>query len=544
MPIMEAGKGLKKEKAMLGTRIVVIFSEFSDLDSLVDTVLDVLAQSASPFGLRFALPEGFEAVLEELPPELGGQIGTQPGLFFYKESLGLAGVCDALTDETHFLSLKGEHTFQNHWDKKLFRRYRRVQKGKPALLTAVVSSQEEGLPPQAYLPALKNEFAEDAVRLGRGLPLVAAAWPVRTLVVNPAVVFGSTDYLQKIETKSALLSFAAFAAGYSVYAVEVPLFCPRSKPKMRWLEQPGPGLLIPTHLQRFEQSAGFSFEKRKVGVRASLGLFTLEDDYAQKLPWRLKAIRRMEEWLARVRRSKIMFVTAFYHMPEAFKPTKLYTIRLSYLKAIKSLPLTLYAGGKEEHLLKKGFPNTFSYPDNALLPKGFLQEGMTALQHFKRNKLPLLARVSKSYPGFSHFAWVNCDILQHPVPAASVPNFSHLTDETIHLAVVEGVPDGSMMVVPQKHLKLLSREVHGLTQVDAAIKRSFSEESMLLRLLEKYPDLFTLHDMPQKHLLFATGLEPEFLEEETKRLLPDLLPEKREKWPAAQHEQEESYEES
>ncbi len=503
---------------MLGVRLLVVLSQCGGMEELADTVLGAVAAAARPFSLRFALPRGMEEILDQLPREAVGGVTLQNTLVFYEEEQGLAGVLPLLTDETHFLSLKGPYAFQEKWDQELLGRLQRLPERK-GLLTATLSGQEEALPPQAYLPAFGQVFREDGIRLARGLPLVCAEAPVKTLVVDPGLVAGLVDFLHQAELLEAWLSIAAFVAGFPVYALEQVVLWPIRKPPGRWLQRPGPDSLPKHFWARFEQFAGISLEQRLVGVRSSLGLFSNEGSYAQRMPMPKKLALQAKAILARVSRPTPLVVTAFVDLPDALKPTALYVLRFGFLRALTHLPLLLYVGGGQERSLRMHFPNAVSYPDNALLPKALLAQGMTPSQHMKRNKWLLLQRAMRTYLGFSHYAWLNFDALRHPICPQTRPDFSALMDGTVHLAVVEGELDGSFLVVPQGLLKLFSREVQGLTQMDAAAKRSFSEGSLLRRLVEKFPDLFTLHPMPRKGLLFMTGFEPWLLCEETRALL-------------------------
>ena len=510
--------------------ILVIFSELSHAEAVADTVRSALSHAAHPFGIRFGLPERFAGEAPPLPQEAGVGMPAGDSLLFYPEEDGLRGALPLLRNETHFLALKGAHEFGEKWDQGLLARLRKQKHGS-VLLTGMVSSPEEGS--QAFLPALSGNFGGPGVKLARGLPVVCGSAPVKTMLVNPAFFFGKTDFLRQAETEASLLSIAAFVAGYPVYALEKPLLWPVAKPKDRWLAKPGADVLPRPNLARFERLAGFSFDRKLAGVRATLGLFSTEDGYPQQLPARLTLARRAKALTARKSRSMPMAVTAFFEMPDALKPAVSYMIRFSYLRALSGLPLILYAGGRQERALRGMLPNTFSYPDNALLPKSLLWEGMTPMQHFQRNKLPLLQRAMNACPGFTHYAWVDFDILPHPVCPQAAPDFSALMDETVHLATVDGEPDGAFMVVPCRRLKLLVREVEALCQMDAALRRSFSERAMLKRLIQKFPDLFTLHPMPGKHLLFLTGFDPSLLSEEERARLAVLPPATRGAAPAA-----------
>ncbi len=508
---------------MLGIRLLLVFSKCPQPDELVDTVLDAVAHAARPFCLRFALPLGMEYLRQALPQEAVGGVSLQETLLFYPEDQGLAGVLPLLTDETHFLALKGPHAFLEKWDQGLLSRLDKLP-GQNVILTGHINAQEEGLPPQAYLPAFAEVFKENAVRIARGLPLVCAVAPVKTMVVEPGLIFGEVSFLRQAETQEELLSIAAFVAEYAVYALEKPLLQPLRRGGKRWLLMPSKDMLPTHYLARFEQFAGLSFEKRKVGVRSSLGLFATEDSYAQKASPSFLLAQQTKAILSRGRRLSLMLVTAFVDLPDASKPTLLYMLRFAFLRGLAQLPLLLYAGGNQERSLKLRFPNTLSYPDNSLLPRALLAEGMPPMQHFLRNKLPLLQRSMHAYLGFTHYAWVDFDILEHPICPQAMPDFTSLMDETVHLALVRGRPDSSFLLVPRQHLKLLTREVQALSQVDMAIKRNLSEEAMMIRLVEKFPDLFTLHPMPCRQLLFVMGFDPQLLSQEYRAVLADLPP--------------------
>jgi len=507
---------------MLGTRLLVIVSDCVQADALADLVLDAVSHAARPFSLRLALPLGTESILEELPREAIGGVTLQGTLRFYPHMEGLAGVLPLLTDETHFLFLKGLHAFSEKWDQGLLRRWQRLPSPQ-AVLTAWVSAANGDLPPQAYLPAM-GTVEEDAVEIVAGLPLVCASTVVKTMVINPGLLFGSTDFLRQAHIREDLLSIAAFVADYSVYAIDRPLLWPFYQPPKRYLRKPMADELPGHFLARFEQFAGLSFTKRLVGIRSNLGLFAQEEGYPQRMPTPLMLAQQAKAMLARTAHGMPMITSAFVDLPDSTKPTLLYMLRFAYLRALGRLPLLLYAGGSQARSLKLHFPNTVTYPDSALLPRSLMEEGMRPMEHFARSKFSLLQRSMRTYPGFSHYAWVDMDVLDHPICPTALPDFSALMDGTVHVAMVEGVPDGSFMVVPHQHIRLLVREAEALSQVDAAIKRSFSEAAMLGRLMEKFPDLFTLHPMPRKHLLFVSCLDPLLLSEEYKALLDHLSP--------------------
>ena len=195
-----------------------------------------------------------------------------------------------------------------------------------------------------------------------------------------------------------------------------------------------------------------------------------------------------------------------------------YMLRFGFLHAISSLPVLLYTGGAQERMLCSIHPNTRSFPTVLRSLK------LTPRQRLWYAKPQLLLKAAQAHAEFTHVAWLSLDALPHPVCPDAVPDFSHLMDSRIHLATVNGVPDTGFLLIPVKHVALIAREAAALAQIDVDAGRTPSEDSLWERLFLKFPDLFAIHRMPARGLLFLTAFDPRLLCHALRARLANLPP--------------------
>ena len=535
--------------------LLVVIASPLDASGAQETIHQARLHASRPSLLRFALPSALE-----------GQVDAgDSGLMFYDGSEPLIAAAALITDEKFFLHIAGPHAFSSRWDASLISALKQLS-DKPTLLTASMTSgshvsksvqaptrrmpklnpgglntlrqslpeirrrrsqppKEETIehPPEVCLPALKEILNESATVIGSGLPLVNGAGAVSTLLSDPAFVFGPAAFLFDCDLTLDTLSLSAYLSGYRVCVPETPLLWPQGDLPRRFLRIPS--VLPGTTISRFQQMIGMPSSQGMLGAKAALGLFGTADTYAQRMPASLMLSQKAYAARQQLLETHMpLMVSAFVDLPSPRYPLPFYQLRFGFLKCIESLPLLLYTGGSQERQLRASFLHTRSYPDNAVLPRALLAEGITPQQHFTRSKPLLLYHAVQRQVEFSHAAWVDMDILPHPVCPEAMPDFEPMMDDRIHLATVGGVPDASFVLMPVSLVPAVAREAKSITLLDAELKRGFSEELLWERLFMKKPEWFTIHPMPRRRLLFLSAFDPRFLSHAIRPLLRNLPP--------------------
>jgi len=533
--------------------ILVVLSMPIDAVQAQSTISRARAQAVRPALLRFALPVPFEGSVD----------AGDSGLCFYDGLEPLLNGALPLENEKYFLLINGEHDFAHRWDAALVSCLRSVS-DKPTLLTgsitrglpsapapkpeAVIPAAHslhtlrqalpeirrrrmsvpseppaEEHPPEVCLPAIKESLNDTEHVIGTGLPLVCSAAPVLTLLIDPAFVFGPVSFLSAEEVRLNTLSFSAFMEGYRCCVPDTPWLWPVTERPRRILHLPSGSNLPGTTPNRFRQLLGLDEGQSMLNAKATLGIFGNTDHYPQRMPPALRLSQKAHEAKKQLFETHLpLLVSAFVDLPNPRYPLPFYLLRFGFLRRIESLPLVLYTGGALERQLRASFPHTHSYPDNSVLPRTLLSEGMTSMQHFARSKPYLLHHAVQKQIEFTHVAWLDMDVLPHPVCTDALPDLEPLMDERIHMAAVNGVPDASFVMMPVKLATAVAREAKSITLLDAELKRGFSEELLWERLFIKRPQWFTIHPMPRRRLLFLSSFDPRFLSHAIRPLLKDL----------------------
>lgn len=521
---------------MFFARMLVILSSACSGTDAAYTLCQAMERAARPESLRFAVPEACRKDLEGF----AGQM-----MFYSGQMSDAAGWAQG---ETHFLLLGGRVDFCREWDRQLLRTLQRipgekvllsgcmerpmgsakkpVKKGlirpqaqdqpestkrfKPVQLEESISPDVHG---QALLPGLMETAAPNVFQIQPGLPLVCAEKPVRTLLMNPSFVFGPVDYLQSAGLETDTLSLQAYLTGYEVYVPTAASLWPSGRSVSAQLRLPE-RLLPGTTMARFAQLLGVG--RGTLGVKSNWGLFGASNTYPQTLPAGLR-MRQRRRGRGERERNLPLFVSAFVDLPQAHHPESAYLLRFGFLKELLCLPLLLFTGGRQERALRAMWPNTQSYPERAIREKMPMIRDVRS--SFLRSKVMLMHRATQRQVEFSHVAWVDMDVLPHPICPEAVPALKPMMDEHIHMATVDGTPDPSFVLIPSAMLKRLEEDVLSITHLDGELKRGFSQETLWIHLYQQHPQDFVFHPMPAQGMLLLSTFDRELLSAPLRRLL-------------------------
>lgn len=503
---------------MLEWRILIAAMELRSPEESAHIIKSAIQNAAKPTRLLFSLPMACQP--QDAQDELTALIDTLPrgDVRFFGEGEGVKAAVTPRSGATHVLLLRGAYQFDKGWDRVLIDRWERCQ-SPSAVLTGAISPLSDPYKPQCFLPALTGEFFGEGAILGLGVALVCSQAPVRTLLVNPNLIFARHAFFLNIPQETSTLSFACFAANVRVFALDRAVLYPLQAPRERRICRPPVRYLPGGSLDRFEKRVGFDPDTRTVGQKARWGYFDTDTAYPQALSpaatLKETALRPLKQHKMR----RLLMVSALVELPEPERQPLHYLTRFDYLRAIAGLSLIIYASGRFERSLRARFPSTLSYPERGLLPYDTRLAPMPPRAYFQRGKLPLLKRTLDVYSGYTHAVWVNADLLGHPICPQAGCDLRHLMDDKVHMATVDGCPDCSMLVVPAGHIKLLAREAVAINQLDVEMKLELSELSLINRLIAKFPDLFTLHPMSKRGMLLLTGFDSETLTRKEQALL-------------------------
>lgn len=245
---------------------------------------------------------------------------------------------------------------------------------------------------------------------------------------------------------------------------------------------------------------------------ARLGLTSPELTFPTCVPLPVKWQEAVHRLLCRNNQSRPMCATAYINLPVA--PPNLpeeYLCWFHYLSRIRAIPMTCYAEGDKLRQLTGQYPNLLEYKRRYALPLECALRPEEALNYLRLSRVFLLRKTREKYPNQTHYVWVDFGYQRYPVYEGAAVNWDAVCQETICLAMVGGVPDTSMIVVPAGRLDAVCQETLALCQAALEAGESLPwEQDLWLQMMQAHPDWFTPVELPgPRELLGLTMLSRE-----------------------------------
>ena len=122
----------------------------------------------------------------------------------------------------------------------------------------------------------------------------------------------------------------------------------------------------------------------------------------------------------------------------------------------------------------------------------------------KLSKAAILAKARDRELTHSHYIWLDADCVQVPLYAGSVFRFKQVCTDRIMIAMVNGEPDPTMFVVPEKLILTLAREMEARCLTFLNQRGDLPTETELWQLMiREHPDWFQLVVLPVQRQLFT-----------------------------------------
>ena len=404
-------------------------------------------------------------------------------------------------------------SFTRHWDMQLLRALRQCRRDSlfSAVLTGYLPRPQD--PVDAVCPVAADRFGEDgSVCFHRGTPLRYAERPLRSAFIHPDFCFAPAGFFREMLEEDGPLFLAAFRRKWEVYTLHRPLLhalydmpVPSCPP---FLAEEGavPGLI------RFEKRFSLRFSSRQLSAMARQGVFTADLTFPVHVPYAVRAQEALREVMGARRKSSPLCVTAFLSLPlPGANLREQYLCWFGYLSGLKNLPLLCYGDGETTRLIVPRHPNVLEYKRRYGLPIEGDIPPEEAMNFIRLCKPFILAQSREKFLHHSHYIWMDFGYLRYPVYERAAIEWDNLCGDTITLATVDGEPDLSMLVVPDRLVLTLCREIAALCNSRRNAGQPLPLESELWRtLMAEHPDWFRTVALPgPRELLTLTMMSRE-----------------------------------
>lgn len=473
-------------------RILILMSaeDFADAKTALYSARE---NAANPAALSFGvtLENEPDAEAQGLMAELGAI------QFLCPESNAWASMPELWQGESHVLMAHPAMRFTAKWDRKLLRELAycpNAEKGRN-VLTGCLPVREDPL--DAVCPVGADAFTVDGeLTFRHGTPLKYTSGMERGPFLHPDFVFGPAGFFRAMaQDNDDPLFLRAFEQGWHLYALTRPAI------RLVWDVAVPPCRISPEHplCEDFAKVFGVDFQRRVLSAQSRRGMVSEELNFRMKVPLSVSTrdmlLRLQQKLPFRKPEPDPLCVTLYTaDMPEE-------TLRwLKRLASLRHLPLLAYADPLQLRQITDFLPNVMEFK-----PRYMMEVPVDAPQIIQQlSKAAILAKARDRELTPSHYVWLDADCVQIPLYPHTFFRWSKVCTDKIMLAMVNGVPDPTMFVVPDGLILTLAREMEARCLTYLNQRGDLPTETQLWQLvIREHPEWFQLVVFPVERQLFT-----------------------------------------
>lgn len=386
--------------------------------------------------------------------------------------------------EDRILTAAVGQTFRKGWDIGLALMMEKLEHGgiRQPLLTCFPPEETDWR--QAALAPAGLSFTENGdLRCGPGMPLRYATEPQRCMLINPECCYAPSVFFRQTANGCDPLYLEVFRDEWRPYV-----------PNRVWIRSTHPVgeyiCPIPADdreiLRRLDRFYDTDLCGHTLTGCCRQGIHVRELSWTKRVPLREK-IADIRARLTRKKKGPIpLFVTCRLGNDNESRSPEENAAFFRMLADIRELVLLCYADEASIHEVELKMPNVAGYRESLEIYTDRPMRPEERARKSRASRMQLLRHSREKVPGMTHWIWLEPDILRYPVDPDTALRLERICTDRIVIGTVNGVPDPSMIAVPDLMLEILCRAIR------EACENAFPEETALWeKLMAEHGDWFS-----------------------------------------------------
>ncbi|MBR3765498.1 MAG: hypothetical protein IKK57_13230 [Clostridia bacterium] len=300
-----------------------------------------------------------------------------------------------------------------------------------------------------------DEFLPDgSLSLQRGMPMRHMKRPVAGPFLHPDFCFAPSGFFRAVASAGDMQYLEAHRSGWQLYTLHTPLIHLQYDMPLPPVTAADDQALLDSFAHRF----GVDFTIRTVADHARRGMqekdFSLPEEFPRKLRMaeRWRRFRYRMTHLLKWYKEKITPHAVTLVTPDMPEETEIW---LRQLARLENLSLTAYAPSALKRQVVEYLPNVYDLqPQHTMEIAGVPQEALLPL-----SKAAALSATRDRTLKNSHYVWMDPDCVRHPVFPGAFFDWESICTDQIFIAMVDGHPDTSIFVVPDRMILDLANDL-------------------------------------------------------------------------------------